>query len=107
MTMPRDPARAAVRAAVLRVLADAGTVWLVSGIQNMPNRGLVTCVAVLAGVAEIAALAPPAASTRALTRLLGLRPVLLGPAEAAVTLNRRNALRGTHSRKPGTPAATT
>ena len=57
-----------------------GTVWLVSGILNMPHRGLVKCVAVLAVVAEIAVLAPPAASTRTLTRLLVLgRPCSARP----------------------------
>ena len=82
-----------------------GTVWLVSGILtlytalmagNLPHRGLVLGMAVLAVVAGIVVLALPAESARALTRLLGLWLVLLGL---------RSALRGARPRKPGAPAA--
>lgn len=91
-----------------------GMVWLVSGILtlytalmagNLPHRGLVLGMAVLAVVAGIVVLALPAESARALTRLLGLWLVLLGLAEAVAALGLRSALRGARPRKPGTPAA--
>ncbi|MFI0990555.1 HdeD family acid-resistance protein [Streptomyces exfoliatus] len=79
-----------------------GAVWLVSGIvtlytaiatKDMPHRGIVMAVAALGIVAGIVVLALPAASARALTRLLGLWLVLLGLAETAVALAWRSALR--------------
>lgn len=91
-----------------------GMVWLVSGIltlyaalvtENLPHRGLVMGMAVLAVVAGIVVLALPAESARALTRLLGLWLVLLGLAEAVVALGRRSALRGGRPRTRATPAA--
>lgn len=93
-----------------------GMVWLVSGIlslytalitENLPHRGLVMGMAVLAVVAGIVVLALPAESARALTRLLGIWLVLLGLAEAVVALGWRSALRGARPRKPGTPGAVT
>ncbi|QCR51522.1 hypothetical protein EF914_22065 [Streptomyces sp. WAC05458] len=93
-----------------------GMVWLVSGIltlytalvtQNLPHRGLVMGMAVLAVVAGIVVLALPAESARALTRLLGLWLVLLGLAEAVAALGWRSALRGTRPPKAGTPTAMT
>ncbi|MBU8547426.1 HdeD family acid-resistance protein [Streptomyces rochei] len=93
-----------------------GMVWLVSGIltlytalvtQNLPHRGLVMGIAVLAVVAGIVVLALPAESARALTRLLGLWLVLLGLAEAVAALGWRSALRGTRPPKAGTPTAMT
>ncbi|MCX5053122.1 MULTISPECIES: HdeD family acid-resistance protein [unclassified Streptomyces] len=79
-----------------------GVVWLVSGIltlytaiaaDELPHRGVVLGLAVLAIVAGIVVLALPAESARALTRLLGLWLVLLGLAEAALALAWRAALR--------------
>ncbi|MFH9571864.1 HdeD family acid-resistance protein [Streptomyces sp. NPDC017230] len=93
-----------------------GMVWLVSGIltlyaalvtENLPHRGLVMGMAVLAVVAGIVVLALPAESARALTRLLGLWLVLLGLAEAVVALGWRSALRGARPPKAGSPAAMT
>ncbi|MEU5681271.1 DUF308 domain-containing protein [Streptomyces rochei] len=93
-----------------------GMVWLVSGIltlytalvtQNLPHRGLVMGMAVLAVVAGIVVLALPAESARALTRLLGLWLVLLGLAEAVAALGWRSALRGASPPKAGTPTAMT
>lgn len=89
-----------------------GMVWLVSGIltlyaalvtENLPHRGLVMGMAVLAVVAGIVVLALPAESARALTRLLGLWLVLLGLAEAVVALGWRSALRGARPRKQARP----
>ncbi|MBQ0885611.1 DUF308 domain-containing protein [Streptomyces sp. RM72] len=90
-----------------------GMVWLVSGIltlyaslvtENLPHRGLVMGMAVLAVVAGIVVLALPAESARALTRLLGLWLVLLGLAEAVTALGWRSALRGARPPKAGPPA---
>ncbi|WP_399937001.1 HdeD family acid-resistance protein [Streptomyces sp. BBFR25] len=90
-----------------------GMVWLVSGILtlyaslvtgNLPHRGLVMGMAVLAVVAGIVVLALPAESARALTRLLGLWLVLLGLAEAVTALGWRSALRGARPPKAGPPA---
>ncbi|MFG2320196.1 HdeD family acid-resistance protein [Streptomyces tendae] len=90
-----------------------GMVWLVSGIltlyaslvtENLPPRGLVMGMAVLAVVAGIVVLALPAESARALTRLLGLWLVLLGLAEAVTALGWRSALRGARPPKAGPPA---
>ncbi|WKX10007.1 HdeD family acid-resistance protein [Streptomyces sp. NL15-2K] len=92
-----------------------GVVWLVSGIltlytalaaEDLPHRGVVLGVAVLAIVAGIVVLALPAESARALTRLLGLWLVLLGLGEAVVALAWRAALRKTHLTGPHSPAET-
>jgi len=92
-----------------------GLVWLVYGVltlyaalvtENLPHRGLVMGLAVLAVVAGIVVLALPAESARALTRLLGLWLVLLGLAEAVVALGRRSALRRARPPRAGTPPAT-
>ncbi|MEU9174519.1 DUF308 domain-containing protein [Streptomyces sp. NPDC048420] len=88
-----------------------GVVWLVSGIltlyttvaaEDLPHRGVLVGVAVLAIVAGIVVLALPAESARALTRLLGLWLVLLGLAEAVVAVAWRAALRET--RPTGSPS---
>jgi uncharacterized membrane protein HdeD (DUF308 family) len=92
-----------------------GMVWLVSGLltlytalmtDELPHRGVVLGLAVIAVVAGIVVLALPAESTRALTRLLGLWLVLLGLGEAVIALGRRAALRRTpRPRPPTSPAA--
>ncbi|WP_460063235.1 HdeD family acid-resistance protein [Streptomyces sp. YKOK-I1] len=78
-----------------------GVVWLVSGVltlytalatRDLPHRGFVLAVALLAVVAGIVVLALPTESARALTRLLGLWLVLLGLAEVALALAWRAAL---------------
>ncbi|WP_432118344.1 HdeD family acid-resistance protein [Streptomyces sp. bgisy032] len=92
-----------------------GLVWLVSGMltlytalaaTDLPHRGFVLGVAVLALVAGVVVLALPAESARALTRLLGLWLVLLGLAEAGLAFAWRAALRGAGvagaSRRPPT-----
>ncbi|WP_405652901.1 HdeD family acid-resistance protein [Streptomyces sp. NBC_00019] len=90
-----------------------GGVWLVSGIltlytavavKDLPHRGVIMLVAVLAVVAGIVVLALPAESARALTRLLGLWLVLLGLAEAAVAFAWRAALAKTSTAGPHAPA---
>ncbi|MFF5518366.1 HdeD family acid-resistance protein [Streptomyces coeruleorubidus] len=92
-----------------------GVVWLASGIltlytavaaKDLPHRGVLLGVAVLAVVAGIVVLALPAESARALTRLLGLWLVLLGLGEAVVALAWRAALRRTHPTGPRAPAET-
>jgi uncharacterized membrane protein HdeD (DUF308 family) len=89
-----------------------GMVWLVSGVltlytalvtKDLPHRGLVMGLAVLAVVAGIVVLALPTESARALTRLLGLWLVLLGLCEAVVALGLRSALRGARPRTGDTP----
>ncbi|MCX5336420.1 MULTISPECIES: HdeD family acid-resistance protein [unclassified Streptomyces] len=89
-----------------------GGIWLVSGIltlytavavKDLPHRGVVMLVAVLAVVAGIVVLALPAESARALTRLLGLWLVLLGLAEAAVAFAWRAALAKTSTAGPPAP----
>lgn len=89
-----------------------GMVWLVSGVltlytalvtKDLPHRGLVMGLAVLAVVAGIVVLALPTESARALTRLLGLWLVLLGLCEAVVALGLRSALRGARPRTRDTP----
>ncbi|MET8828037.1 HdeD family acid-resistance protein [Streptomyces sp. NPDC004610] len=79
-----------------------GIVWLVSGVltlytaattKDLPHRGVVLGIAVLAIVAGIVVLALPTESARALTRLLGLWLVLLGLAEVGLALAWRTALR--------------
>ncbi|MEU2353089.1 DUF308 domain-containing protein [Streptomyces misionensis] len=79
-----------------------GVVWLVSGIlvlyaavvaEDLPHRGFVTGVAVIAILAGVVVLALPAPSARVLTRLLGLWLILLGVSEAVVALAWRAALR--------------
>lgn len=79
-----------------------GVVWLVSGVltlytalaaRDLPHRGFVLAVALLAVVAGIVVLALPTESARALTRLLGLWLVLIGLAEVAMALAWRAALR--------------
>ncbi|QGV80108.1 HdeD family acid-resistance protein [Streptomyces ficellus] len=91
-----------------------GLVWLASGIltlftalitENLPHRGLVMGMAVLAVIAGIVVLALPTESARALTRLLGLWLILLGLAEAVVALGWRSALREARPRNPGSPTA--
>ncbi|MFC5853914.1 HdeD family acid-resistance protein [Streptomyces chlorus] len=92
-----------------------GVVWLVSGVltlytalatQDLPHRGVVLGMAVLAIVAGIVVLALPAESARALTRLLGLWLVLLGLAEVVVAFAWRAALRRTRTAGPHTPVPT-
>ncbi|MFJ3670262.1 HdeD family acid-resistance protein [Streptomyces sp. NPDC090106] len=89
-----------------------GAVWLVSGIlslytaisaKDLPHRGVVAVVAVLAIAAGIVVLAMPTESARALTRLLGLWLVLLGLAEVGLALAWRSALRKALPRGPGAP----
>ncbi|MFF7179158.1 DUF308 domain-containing protein [Streptomyces sp. NPDC008121] len=86
-----------------------GVVWLVSGVltlytalaaKDLPHRGIVLAVAVLAIVAGIVVLALPTESARALTRLLGLWLVLLGLAEGGLALALRSALKGARPRGP-------
>ncbi|MFK4687932.1 HdeD family acid-resistance protein [Streptomyces pristinaespiralis] len=91
-----------------------GGVWLVSGVltlytaitaKDLPHRGVVLVLAVLAIVAGIVVLALPMESARALTRLLGLWLVLLGLAEGAVALAWRGALRKASTTSTHDPAA--
>ncbi|TWV31273.1 HdeD family acid-resistance protein [Streptomyces misionensis] len=86
-----------------------GVVWLVSGIlvlyaalvaEDLPHRGFVIGVAVIAVLAGVVVLALPAPSARVLTRLLGLWLVLLGVCEAVVAFAWRAALRGAAARAP-------
>lgn len=92
-----------------------GIVWLVSGIltlhaaiaaEDMPHRGVVIGVAVLAVIAGTVVLALPSESARALTRLLGLWLVLLGLGEAVVAFAWRAALRRAGVTGPGGSAGT-
>ncbi|MET7854865.1 HdeD family acid-resistance protein [Streptomyces avermitilis] len=89
-----------------------GIVWLVSGMltlytaiaaKDLPHRGFVLGVAVIAIVAGIVVLALPAESARALTRLLGLWMVLLGLAEVALAFAWRAALRRPRGAGPHGP----
>jgi len=90
-----------------------GVVWLVSGIlvlyaalvaEDLPHRGFVTGVAVIAILAGVVVLALPAPSARVLTRLLGLWLVLLGVAEAILAFAWRAALRRAAARASGQAA---
>ncbi|MFJ6655108.1 HdeD family acid-resistance protein [Streptomyces sp. NPDC091377] len=79
-----------------------GGIWLVTGVlslytviaaKDLPHRGVVLGVAVLAIIAGIVVLALPSESAVALTRLLGVWLVLLGLAEVAGAFIWRSALR--------------
>jgi uncharacterized membrane protein HdeD (DUF308 family) len=92
-----------------------GVVWLVSGIltlytavagEDLPHRGVLLGVAVLAIVAGIVVLALPAESARTLTRLLGLWLILLALGEGAVALAWRAALRKALPTRTQGPAET-
>lgn len=93
-----------------------GIVWLVSGIltlytaiaaKDLPHRGFVLGIAVIAIVAGIVVLALPSESARALTRLLGLWLVLLGLGELALAFAWRAALRRSGITGRRDPAGTT